>query len=407
MLTPRWRVVAALFIVTCSVVTAMTAFGVFLPVLSAEQGWRRGALSVALSINLVVGGVTAFAIGHVADRHGPRGVLALTLLVGAAGFAASSRIEALWQLYLTYGVLVGIGMSSVYVLATTTVARWFDDRRGLALAVVLTGFNLGWIAAGPLTAFLIRQWGWRGAFLALAALVACIGLPATGWVRFPAGGSVAVRPGAGRPHAPAGTGLRQAMSGSRLWYLVGSWFLLGSVYMTMTVHAVPYARDLGLPLEGAALALTAYGLGSAVGRLGAGMLADRAGVRVVMTAMVLAQVVALVMLMARPPAWAALPLLVLFGIGAAGADNTFVKVIPDVFGMVALARITSVLSLAWRCGAAAGPAGAGYVHDLTGSYALAFGAGAIALAAGLALFWRGIHTLRSAGALAGRPPLGG
>src|SRR5881397_3699687 len=123
MLAPRWRVVVALFTVTSCIATAVSTFGVFLPVLSEAFGWSRGAVSVALSIGLVL----------------------------------SARIEALWQLYLSYGVLVGVGMSSIYVLTAATVARWFEARRGLALAIVLSGFNLGWLTGGPLAAWLIGR----------------------------------------------------------------------------------------------------------------------------------------------------------------------------------------------------------------------------------------------------------
>src|SRR5215510_10870723 len=128
MLAPRWRVVVALFVVTSCIATAVSTFGVFLPVLSDTFGWSRGAVSVVLSINLMLGGLAAFPVGRIADRSGPRAVLATTVAIGAIGFMLSSRIDALWQLYLSYGVLVGIGMSSIYVLTAATVARWFAAR---------------------------------------------------------------------------------------------------------------------------------------------------------------------------------------------------------------------------------------------------------------------------------------
>src|SRR5262250_3996304 len=175
MLAPRWRVVVALFIVTSSIATAVSTFAVFLPVLSDTFGWSRGAVSVVLSISLMLGGVAAFPVGRIADRRGPRAVLATTVAIGAIGFVSSAYIDALWHLYLSYGVLVGIGMLSIYVLTAATVARWFDARRGIALAVVLSGFNLGWLTGGPLAAFLIERWGWRTAYAALGVLVGAVG----------------------------------------------------------------------------------------------------------------------------------------------------------------------------------------------------------------------------------------
>jgi MFS family permease len=389
MIAARWRVVAALFVVTGCMAASVSAFGVFLPVLSETFGWSRGAISMALSINLVWGGVAAFAIGGFADRHGPRAVLVPTVLTGALGFALTSRVEALWHFYLSYGLLVGLGMSSIYILSTTTVARWFEQGRGLALAIVFSGFNLGWLVGGPVAAFLIGHWGWRAAYLGLAALISGMGVPASFCVRYPAAARIV---SGGLPAEADGPGtsmrasFRHALQDRRLWYLVAAWLLLGLVFMMVSVHSVAYARDRGLPLEQASLALTAFGIGAAVGRLVAGVAADRLGTAVTMPGCVVAQGVALLVLLAAPPSWALIPVLIVFGVGASGADNTFAKAVPEVFGLGALASIMSVVGLGWRCGAALGPAAAGFLYDATRSYTPAFGAGLLALAAGLALF---------------------
>src|SRR5207244_4186153 len=114
----------------------------------------RGAISTALSINLLLGGLAGFGIGALADRHGPRVMLALTVALAGAGFALVSMVDALWHLYLFVGVMGGVGMSSFYLLSASTVTRWFDEGRGLALALVLVGFYLGYISGGPLAAWL-------------------------------------------------------------------------------------------------------------------------------------------------------------------------------------------------------------------------------------------------------------
>jgi MFS family permease len=380
---PRWRVVLALFAVVSAISTSVSAFGVFLPVLSAAFDWSRGAVSLALSINLVLGGVTAFAVGSIADRHGPRGVLAFTVVVGAAGLALTSKIGTLWHFYLSYGVMVGIGFSSIYVLTTATVSRWFVQRRGLALSVVLSGFNLGWLVGGPVAAFLIDHWGWRTAYVVLGLVVAGIGGPACLWVRYPErAGALHGEPmrRAGEASSVVGASLRSALGDSRLWLLEAGWFLTGLVFMMVTVHCVPFARDQGVPLETASFLLTAYGIGSAVGRLGSGFVADRFGTSTTLYLCVSVQALALVVLLGGPPTWALTLALVAFGVGAAGADTAIVKVVPEVFGLAALASVMSVLSLGWRSGAALGPAGAGFLYDLTRSYTIPFSAGLVLLA---------------------------
>ena len=376
MLAPRWRVVVALFFVTWCIAAAVSTFGVFLPVLSDAFGWSRGAVSIALSISLVVGGFAAFVIGRVADRRGPRGVLAGTVTLGAIGFALSSRIDALWHFYLAYGLLVGIGMSSIYVLSAATVARWFETRRGLALAIVLSGFNLGWLTAGPLAAWLIGRFGWRLAYVVLGVLIAAVGVPASLCVTYPQSGQARHA----TAHAP------WPARDPRLWYFVSAWGFLGLVYMMVVVHSVAYARDRGLPLEQAALALTAFGIGAVVGRLVAGATADYFGAAATMRVCLIVQAAALIAFVAGVPAWAVPVTLVIFGLGGSGADNTFVKAVPDAFGLAALATIMSVVGLGWRLGAGLGPALAGFVHDGTGSYTPSFAVGVLAILVGWGFF---------------------
>ncbi|HEV8474836.1 MAG TPA: MFS transporter [Methylomirabilota bacterium] len=381
MLAPRWRVVVALFVVTSCIASAVSTFGVFLPVLAERFTWSRGAISVALSINLVVGGLAAFAVGRFADRRGPRWALAVTVLVGALGFALSSRVTALWQFYLSYGVLVGVGMSSIYVLTAATVARWFHRRRGLALAIVLSGFNLGWLTGGPLAALLIGRWDWRVAYVVLGALVAAVGIPASLCVSYPR--AVRSAPAAGPPAAA-----RWPAADPRLWYLATAWAFLGLVFMMVTVHSVSYARDRGLSLEQASLALSAFGLGAISGRLLAGAAADRFGAVATMRVCLLVQGSALVTLLLGLPPWTLMGTLLVFGLGASGADNTFVKSVPDVFGVAALATVMSVVGLGWRSGAGLGPALAGFVHDATGSYTPSFTFAVVALIVGWTFFRR-------------------
>src|SRR5207247_22505 len=103
----RWLIVAALFIVTYGISTPLAAYGVFLPVLAETFGWSRGAISSAISLNLLLGGLASFPIGALADRRGPRLVLVLTVILAGAGFALVSTVETLWQLHLFVGVLGG------------------------------------------------------------------------------------------------------------------------------------------------------------------------------------------------------------------------------------------------------------------------------------------------------------
>ncbi|MBI4594036.1 MAG: MFS transporter [Candidatus Rokubacteria bacterium] len=380
----RWLVAAALFTVVFSASSPIAAFGVFLPALADTFGWSRGAISVALSITLLLGGLGGFVVGAVADRHGPRGILLLTVAIAGGGFALASTTAALWHLYLFVGVMGGLGTSGFYVIAASTVTRWFERERGLALALVLAGFNVSFVTGGPVAAWLIERLGWRPAYLVFGGWLCLVGGLAGLVVRDPPRRPPA--PGQAPAAEARGATLRDALADRRLWLLSLCWSLFGGVFLMVSVHVVPYARDRGVALGSASLALTAYGLGATVGRLVFGALSDRLGGRAIMPVCVALQVGALAALAWGPSQHALLLLLAVFGLGFTGADTVFVRAIPDVFGLRALGAITGVLTIGWRSGAALGPAVAGFAHDATGSYTLPFGLAPVALAVSYALF---------------------
>ena len=393
----RWLIVAALFIVTYGISTPLAAYGVFLPVLAETFGWSRGAISSAISLNLLLGGLASFPIGALADRRGPRLVLVLTVILAGAGFALVSTVETLWQLHLFVGVLGGVGMSSFYLVAASTVTRWFEERRGMALALVLVGFSLGYISGGPLAAWLIATLRWRWAYALLGGGSGLVTVLAALTVRLPgesetaalrrgAERSAGAGSGSGEPGIRAGVTLGEALVDPRQWCLNVAWLLFGAVGLMISVHIVPYARDQGISLAGASFALTAYGVGSVVGRLAAGAISDRIGTRSTMRGGCAIQALGLLVLLLVPSGEGLLGALVALGVGFAASDTMVVKAIPDVFGVRAIGGIMGVLGVGWRFGAALGPAAAGFLHDVTGSYAIPFGAAPLAVLVSWTLF---------------------
>jgi len=379
--------VAALFLVTFGISNPIAAFGVFLPVIGEDTGWSRGAISVALSINLLVGAPAGFLLGALTDRHGPRLILPATITLAGGSFALASTASALWQLYLFVGLMAGVGTSAFYLLAASTVARWFQQRRGLAMGIVFTGFNVGYMTGGPVAALLIEHLGWRTAYATHAGLFCGIAALGSLFVRFPPAPGATTRAAADAP--ASGTPFRGALRDQRLWFLSASWLLAGAVLLMVSVHIVPFSLDRGISLEAASLTLTAYGLGAVTGRIVFGLAADRFGGRVAMWIGAGAQMAALAGVVAGPPQLLLLACLFVFGLGFAGADTVFVKAVPDVFGVRAIGAVMGVMSLGWRSGASLGPAVAGFVYDATGSYVLPFGAGPLLIAVSFALYLAG------------------
>jgi MFS family permease len=383
----RWLIVAALFTVTYGVSTPLAAFGVFLPVFAETFGWSRGAISTALSVNLLLGGIAGFAIGALADRSGPRVTLVSTVILAGIAFSLASTVTALWQLYLLVGVLGGVGMSSFYLLSTTTVTRWFSQGRGLALALVLVGFNLAYITAGPLAAWLIAKVGWRAAYALLAGTCGLVTMFAAFTVRLPRAGEVAA-PRAAAINTAAGPNvtLADALVDPRQWYLNVSWLLLGALTLMISVHIVSFAHDQGISLAEASLALTAYGIGAVGGRIGSGIVSDRIGTFTTIRLSYVLQLLALVALLWLSSLEALLLSLLVLGVGFASADTMLAKAVPEVFGTRALGSILGVLNLGWRFGAALGPVSAGFLYDVTGAYTIPFGAAPVVVLVSWGLF---------------------
>ena len=375
-----WVVVGACSLVMFGVWNSHAGFGVFLPVLAGEFGWSRGAISVAPSLNLIIGGLIAFFVGAASDRYGPRLILAASAFFVGALFVLASRIGTLWHLYAVLGVLLGVAMSSVYLVPTTTVSRWFVHQRGLALGILLAGLNLAFVTGPRLSAFLIECVGWRTTYLVLGALVWILAIPASLLTRFPpAPADDDTAPGRS---IATGSGLtiREALIDRRLWLLVTAWMLLGFNQMMMSIHLVSYVKDRGVTLERAALALTILGTGTIAGRILVGLAADRIGTKPVFWCCLTMQIITLLAVIASPSLLVLDLLLFWLGLSAAGSDTTLVKGAVETFGVRAIGAVMGVLSLGWRCGAALGPTAAGFIYDATGTYVPAFTAAACGLA---------------------------
>jgi MFS family permease len=383
-----WVVVGACSLAMFGVWNSYAGFGVFLPVLTREFGWSRGAISVAPSLNLIVGGLIAFVIGAASDRYGPRLILTASAVLVGALFALASRIDALWHLYAVFGVLLGIAMSSVYLVPTTTVSRWFVERRGLALGIMLAGLNLAFVTGPRLSAFMIERLGWRTTYLVLGALVWVLAIPGSLLTRFPPQHSDPAARSA-IAHGSTGATLRDALADRRLWLLVTAWMLLGFNQMMMSIHLVSFVKDQGVTLERAALALTILGTGTIAGRILVGTASDRVGTKPMFWVCLTLQITALLSIMAGPSLSVLDVMLFWLGLASAGSDTTLVKGAVETFGVRAIGAVMGVLSMGWRCGAALGPTTAGFVYDATGTYIPAFTLAAVGLVLSCAFFTLG------------------
>lgn len=349
------------------------SFTVFFPSILQEFQRGRGStawiVSIAAALMLGAGGIT----GKLADRFGPARLLAAGAALIAAGLWLTSLATAIWQVYLSYGLLLGLGVSCTYVPSVATVSGWFERRRGLALGIAVAGSGVGSILLAPLSTRLIADHGWRGAMriLAVISLVAVL-----------AAASV-IRPRIAATGRPAGA---VGIWGNRTFQtLFAASFIASYGYWVPFVHIVPFAEDRGLSHTSAAALVPLMGIANMSGRIIMGGLADRIGRHRMMKVSVLALALAMASWnFAR--SWAALAG---FGVAYGLFAGAFIALLPalagDYFGLERLAGITGALFSGAAVGTLLGSPVSGLLFDASGSYSLAIIFATASMAIGTAI----------------------
>jgi MFS family permease len=163
----------------------MNSFSLFLRPIEAEFGWSRTTATVPYLFGMLGWGVGGVLFGKLADDMGARRVILLGILLMAAGFFGMGLSQNLWQLSLSYGIMVGLakGAAGLVIISLLVAKHYQANRRGLAVSVIQTASPLSPVFFSPLLYFLIERFDWRAAALASGVLLLAVALPWVGWVR--------------------------------------------------------------------------------------------------------------------------------------------------------------------------------------------------------------------------------
>jgi len=367
---PRYRVVFGACLTQFVVVGLMFSYGLFFAVFEQEFGWPRAILSGSMSLTVLSMGLLAAFGGRLSDLYGPRPVLAATGAIFGIGIAGISLVGAPWHLFAIFGVFIGLGMATHDVVTLSTVARWFERRRGMMTGVVKVSTAIGQICLPAIVAFLIAALGWRDAILVIGVSAAVLlVLAALAMDRPPESGASA---GKDAPPAPRSATYRQAMRTRAFWMLCGAQFLFFPILGAVPLHIVAHGKDLGLSLEGAAGLVSTIGAASIAGRLVIGSLLDRIGGRksymLGLTPLILS-LVALLAIEAPAPLFAAMAV---YGFGHGGMFTVVLPTVAEYFGLRSSGALFGTVLFFGALGGAFGPLMAGFIYDETGGYDLAF-----------------------------------
>lgn len=244
-------VVVAAFIIMVVSWGLYIVFGLFFNPLLEEFKWTRAATSGAYSLSSVIQGLLGIAMGGLTDRFGPRIVVISCGVFLGLGYLLMSKVETVWQLYLFYGVLVGIGMSGLWIPLLSSVARWFVKRRSMMTGIVVSGLTIGQFIAPPLINRLISQYGWRQSYIILGSIVT-LSIVLAAWFlkRDPKqtgqnDSKIKERENLLEPDAKSYS-FKEALHTKQFWLVSSIFFCVGYSAFAVTVHIVPHVTALGI-----------------------------------------------------------------------------------------------------------------------------------------------------------------
>ena len=371
-----YTVVIAGFLILVLMYGTLYSFGVFFAPLLTEFGWTRAITSGAYSLCFLLSGVVAIAAGRLNDKFGPRAVMSCSGLLLGIGYFLMAKIATIWELYLCYGVIVGVGMGGGIAPSLSTVARWFVKRRGLMTGMTIAGTGTGTLVTPLIANWLISTYHWRTSFtiIGIAVFILIVGL-AQLLIRDP--GRKGLSPyGAGTPADrsnldAAGLSLQEAVRTAQLWILFVIYVFAGFFVQVIIVHIVIHATGLGISPVSAASVLSVAGVGSLVGRIMGGGVSDRFGNKpAIIAALILAGAGFIWLLVARE-LWMLYIFAVIFGL-AYGEILCMMSLLPaQLFGLRSQGVILGIIIFASTIGGGIGPVVAGRIFDITGSYQVA------------------------------------
>jgi MFS family permease len=409
-----WIIVAVTFVTMGIGVNARTSFSLLFSPIIDEFGWERGVTAGAFSFGFLVSAVLSPLMGRLMDRTGPRTVMEIGVVLMGAGLLLAPLTSQPWHLYLTIGVLVGSGSVCLgYSGQSLFLPNWFVKRRGLAVGLAFAGVGIGSVVLLPWVQLVIDRSGWRTASWAMGILVLVVLAPLNLFLR-KRPEDLGLRPdgdGSGGPAAAAQPSnivdpawaavdwtLARAMRTARFWWLSLGYFCGLYVWYAVQVHQTKYLLEIGVGATAAAWALGLVSLFGIPGQIALGHLSDRIGREWIWAISTFGFAVCFVLLIAlqhTPTMLLVYLMVVVQGFLGYGLTSIMGAVVAEIFQGRSFGTIFGTVMFVALAGGAAGPWVTGLLHDLYGTYTLAFLIGiALSLLSAVAIWRAGPRQIR-------------
>ena len=375
-----WILVLAGFVAATIVFGIQYSFGIFFTTFQEAFGWSRATTSMVMTIHLIFFSLMMIPISWAVDHLNIRVLFSICSASIGVVLVLCSRITELWQLYLLYGVTLGISVSCFGPVIMTIVTRWFSQRRGLALGIVSSGVGFGTLIMAPLSRILIDAYGWRDSFTILGVAGGAVLLICSQFMRnAPPPGvddrGVIATASAHQVHTTdysKGLSLRQVLKTRDIMLIMVAQIFIGFTVRSTMVHIAPHAIDIGISASVAALTTGLIGGVSIVGRVAMGLVQDRIGAQRSMIICMTIQGLAMLVLPFFKVDFTFFIFAVMFGFAYGGDVPQTPVITVQCFGLAAMSLVYGFVQTIGNLSGAAAPTIAGYVFDLTNNYTPVF-----------------------------------
>jgi MFS family permease len=387
-----WLVTVASLAIASVCLAAPLVVTVALKPIAADLGGYRSIPSAALSLSMVGTGVGGLAMGWLADRFGVRPVVMFGAAMVCAGLMLSAGGQS-WQLYVGHGLFIGLlGNAAIHAPLYVYVTRWFEVRRGTALALIASGQYIAGAVWPPIFERAIAVYGWRPSMVGFGLLVVAVVLPLAALFLRPAPELPESKSGAA---AAAANGTVLGLPPNAAFALLAAASFLCCVPMAMPAsHLIAFCGDVGIAASTGAAMLSVLLVCAFISRQLWGWISDRIGGLMTLVVGSLAQATAMLGFLLTQDEAGLFAVAAAFGLGFSGLVPAYVLTIRQLFPAREASWRIPALLLTAMSGMAAGSWIGGVIYDGAGFYAPAFATGIAAnlvhlcLVAALVVQWR-------------------
>lgn len=348
----------------------------FFKPLESEFGWSRSLVSSGYTAFLIGYSISAVVSGRLADRYSPRPILLVAALLTGLGISLCSQVQDINQLRI-FLLTAGLGAGATWSVPTSTVQRWFYQRRraGLALAIVVAGVGVGAVIFAPLINHWILSYGWRNAFLAVGIIIFVIVSISSVVIRRSPADATTVPVGQAttlKSLSNDGWTTREVVTMPPFIGIAFCVFVGVFAFNALSVHLMPYATDAGISSTASAAALGLWGGFSIPGRIMSGFISDRIGWQKVMALSLLGMGLSVLWLLFMESQWMLYCFVFFYGLFHGLRIPSQIGILSRFFGMRSLGELIGITSAMGSLISSFAPYIAGFIFDTTGSYFMVF-----------------------------------